>query len=767
MNRGWIVRVRGLVQGVGFRPTVWQLARARGLKGSVRNTSAGVVIELACDEAERDGFLSALAASLPKLARIDGLEVEPTEFEAEPTAFLIANSEEGAVSASVVADAAICPACAAEIGDPSNRRFGYAFANCTHCGPRLTILRAIPYDRANTCMAAFAMCAACRAEYDDAGDRRFHAQPIACEACGPRLWLAAADGVAVPTGDPLEAAAALILSGHIVAVKGLGGFHLACRADDETVVSRLRQAKLRPAKPLALMAPDLDGVRAIAECSDAEARLLTGSRGPILLLRRRPEAPLAPSVAPGQDRIGIMLPTTPLHMLLMKAVGMPLVMTSANESGIPQAITNEQATALLGPIADAALLHDRDIVSRVDDSVMRLDGPGPSLIRRARGFAPEPLLLPACLHTPRTVFAAGADLKSAFAFVSRGEAVLSQHLGDLDEAETRDAYTAAVDLYTSMFNRRPDVVAVDSHPAYVSSALGRALAERVGAELVAVQHHHAHLAACLAENGHEAGDVLGIVMDGTGHGEDGTAWGGEFLVGSYGGFQRVAHFLPVPLIGGDRAASEPWRNAFAHLSAAFGDGFATGAWSDLPLMRRLSGKPATVRSVMASRSLSPLSSSAGRLFDAVAYVVGTAPERIGYEGQAGMELEALAGPFMSVAEPYAVSADGPIIAWGDLWHGLLSGLMRGETPGPLAARFHATLIDIVVKKALQICRDKGIDRVSLTGGVFQNAILLEGVHDRLMQAGLRVLLHRHVPANDGGLALGQAACALGLSQTAR
>lgn len=760
MNEGWIVRVRGLVQGVGFRPTVWQLARAHGIRGSVRNTSAGVVIELACGEAERDGFLAALTSSLPTLARIDGLQVAPATFEVEHAGFAILGSEAGQISASVVADAAICEACAAEICDPSNRRFGYAFANCTHCGPRLTILRAIPYDRASTAMADFAMCADCRAEYGDPADRRFHAQPIACAECGPRLWLVATEGIAAPGGDPLAAAATLILSGHIVAVKGLGGFHLACRADDETVVSRLRRAKLRPAKPLALMAPDLEGVRAIAACSDAEAQLLAGSRGPILLLRRRPDAPLAPSVAPDQDRIGIMLPTTPLHMLLMKAVGMPLVMTSANESGIPQAITNEQTMSLLGPIADAALLHDRDIVSRVDDSVMRLDGSGPSIIRRARGFAPEPLPLPACLHTSRTVFAAGADLKSAFAFVSRGEAVLSQHLGDLDEAETRDAYADAIDLYTSMFDRRPDVVAVDSHPDYVSSALGRALAERVGAEVVAVQHHHAHLAACIAENGHEEGSVLGIVMDGTGHGDDGTAWGGEFLVGSYGGFRRVAHFLPVPLIGGDRAATEPWRNAYAHLSAAFGEEFTMGAWSSLPVIRRLSERPATVRSVMASRSLSPLSSSAGRLFDAAALVIGTAPESIGYEGQAGMELEALAGPHMAAAEPYAVSADGPIIEWGGLWHGLLSGLDRDETPGLLAANFHATLIDVIATKAQQICRDHRLDSVSLTGGVLQNAILLEGIHARLTRSGLRVLLHHLVPANDGGLALGQAACAL-------
>lgn len=761
MQQGWIVRVGGLVQGVGFRPTVWQVAQARGTRGSVRNTSAGVVIELACDEAERDGFLAALTTSLPTLARIDRLEVEPATFAAEHGTFTIAGSEAGEISASVVADAAICTACAAEIADPSNRRFGYAFANCTHCGPRLTILRAIPYDRANTAMAAFPMCAACRAEYGDPADRRFHAQPIACADCGPRLRLEAAEGIAVPSGDPLAAAAGLILSGHIVAVKGLGGFHLACRADDDSVVSRLRQAKLRRAKPLALMAADIVAVRSIAECSEAEARLLAGPRGPILLLLRRLDAPLAPSVAPGQDRVGLMLPTTPLHALLMKAVGMPLVMTSANESGIPQAITNEAASTLLGPVADAALLHDRDIVSRIDDSVMRLDGPGPSIIRRARGFAPEPLPLPTCLHAPLTVFAAGADLKSAFAFVSRGEAVLSQHLGDLDEAETRDAYAGAVELYASMFDRRPDIVAVDAHPDYVSAALGRALAERVGAELVPVQHHHAHMAACMAENGLEGGTVLVVVLDGSGHGPDGTVWGGEFLVGSYGAFQRVAQFAAVPLIGGDRAAIEPWRNAYAHLAVAFGDDFAEGAWSDVPVVRQFSDrKAAALRSVMGSRRFSPLSSSAGRLFDAVAHLIGIAPAIIGYEGQTGMELEALAAPLMAGAASCAVPQEGDVIGWKDMWEGLLRGLRRGDTPGRLAADFHATLIDLVAAKAIEICRLHRLDTVALTGGVFQNGILLEGVHARLVRSGLRVLLHHAVPANDGGLALGQAAIAL-------
>ena len=761
MVNGWQIKVSGLVQGVGFRPTVWQVANSLGITGSVRNTSAGVTIQIQCDSAARDRFVAELKASLPKLARIDSLEFSALAFSDEPETFSIDASEGGNISASVVADAMICQACTDEIREPQQRRRGYPFTNCTHCGPRLTIIRKIPYDRANTAMADFPMCPACEAEYGNPADRRFHAEPIACAACGPKLWLETAEGFPLPDASPMDAAALLIGSGRIVALKGLGGFHLACRADDEAAVRRLRLGKLRPDKPLALMVASLDAARSIAVCSDAEAVQLADRSGPIVLLRHKPLANIAPSVAPRQNRIGIMLPTTPLHVLLMDRVGSPLVMTSANESGIPQCINNDDARGLLGICADAILMHDRDIAHRVDDSVVRLDAPGLTLIRRARGYAPEPVLLPAHLHTGVTVFAAGADLKSAFAFSGRGDAILSQHLGDLDEPETRDAYRKAVDLYAAMFERKPGIVAVDAHPGYVSSNFGRFLAKEAGAKLVPIQHHHAHLAACMAENGMEDANVLGIVLDGTGFGDDGTIWGGEFLAGGYRNFTRVAHFLPVPLIGSDKASLEPWRNGFAHLVAAFGENFRRPEWADIASLRQLESKPvAAIHSVMKSQKLSPLSSSAGRLFDAAAFLIGSAPEVIGYEGQAAMELEAIAGPFMARARSDADPQDDPVICWNSLWAGLLEGLKQGRDIGHLAADFHLTLIDTLASKAIAICDDSSLDTVALTGGVFQNAILLEGLHARLASAGLRVLTHHKVPANDGGIALGQIAIAL-------
>ncbi|MGX5851483.1 carbamoyltransferase HypF [Mesorhizobium sp. PL10] len=767
---GFLIRVRGLVQGVGFRPSVWQVATGLGLAGHVCNTSAGVTIALACSQSDCDAFILALNSNLPALARIDALHREPFLFAPPPGDFTILASEEAAVSAAVVADAKICQACLADIRDPLNRRFGYAFANCTHCGPRFTIVRRIPYDRASTAMAAFSMCEACRAEYDNPGDRRFHAQPVACAGCGPRLWLETAPDVDGGEGDPLAVAAMLILSGHIVALKGLGGFHLACDAANEDAVVRLRRAKQRPAKPLALMARSIEDIRSVATCSDPEAALLDSSAGPIVLLEALADAALAPSVAPGQSSIGIMLPTTPLHALLMDAVRVPLVMTSANESGIPQCVTNTESRRLLGGgddelrIADAVLLHDRDIVSRVDDSVIRLDRTGVSILRRARGFAPQPLRLRGFPDNGVSVFAAGADLKSAFGLAGNGEVLLSQHLGDLDEPETRAAYAHAVQLYADMFQRRPGIVAVDAHPQSVSAALGRALALETGARVVAVQHHHAHMASCMAENGWTAGPVLGVVLDGTGFGTDGTIWGGEFLAGTFSDVRRLAHFLPVPLIGGDRAAMEPWRNAFSHLHAAFGDDLWQSRWSSLDVIRRLAQRPvATTRSVMVARSLSPLSSSAGRLFDAAAHVIGMAPERMGYEGQTGMELEALAAPAMAGARAYGVTVCGAVLHWDGLWRGLLDDLLDGADAASLAACFHATLIATITERAIALCSSERLEAVALTGGVFQNRLLLEGVHDRLSAAGLSMLVHNVIPANDGGIALGQAAVATALT----
>ena len=762
MADGWTIVVRGLVQGVGFRPTVWQIAHSIGLKGNVRNTSKGVAIELLCSLDMRDRFVAALKSGLPALARIDSIECLPLAFAVEPDDFVIlASQTSGPVSASIVADAMICEACASEIRDPENRRHGHAFANCTQCGPRLTVVHRIPYDRSNTAMSGFAMCDLCRADYENPANRRFHAEPIACPHCGPQLWLEAAPCISSHSGDAIQTAGDLLLAGHIVAIKGLGGFHLACRADDPHPIARLRLAKSRSEKPLAVMARDLNAIRMFAECSDSEAQLLASRSGPIVLLRKHRDNGIAPMVAPGQNRIGVMLPTTPLHALLMDHVDLPLIMTSANAGGEPQCTTNEDARLLLGTAADAVLLHDRDIVTRVDDSVVRLDSIGPTMIRRARGHAPEPFRMPTALLNDTCVFAAGADIKSSIAFATNGEVTVSQHLGDLDEPKVREAYHQAVHLYASMFERRPDVVAVDKHPNFVSSRIGEMFALETGARLVTVQHHHAHLAACMAENGLGNNPVLGVVLDGTGFGDYGTIWGGEFLVGNYSTFRRVAHFLPVPLIGGDRASLEPWRNGFAHLNAAFGGDFMEGEWADLPSVRKLAQRPlAPVRTVMASRKFSPLASSAGRLFDAAAYLIGIAPDQISYEGQAGMELEALAEPCMNEARSYACAQTGTVLEWRSLWTGLLDALKHGRDPALLAADFHLTLIEVLEAKATALCREGNLETVALTGGVFQNGLLLEGLGSRLAAGGLRVLVHHQFPANDGSIALGQAAVAI-------
>lgn len=760
----WRIQVRGLVQGVGFRPFVWALAKQHGLSGSVRNSPEGVVIDILADNTRRDRFIASLRSDQPKLARVDAIAFAPADIQDLPPDFKILDSLKGAIAAAVTPDAAICPACAADILDPANRRFGYAFANCTHCGPRLSIVRKIPYDRANTAMASFPMCAECRAEYENPADRRFHAEPIACAQCGPKLWLEDADGaVPMAAGGEIVALAARLKAGQIVALKGLGGFHMACLAEDDTAVAKLRRRKHRAAKPFALMGLDLEQIGHHAEISGDEAALLQSPAGPIVLLRALAPSTLAPSVAPGQDRTGFMLPTTPLHLMLLKAVGTVLVMTSANESGQPQVITNNAARRDLSGIADAVLYHDRDIENRVDDSIVRLDACGPSILRRARGYAPAPLILPDGLQSGGPVFAAGADIKSAFCLAGRGEAMLSQHMGDLDEPETLGEYERSVRLYLDLYGQRPQAVAFDMHPAYRSSAFARQLAGEFSAELIPVQHHHAHLAACMAENGAGNSPTLGIVLDGAGYGEDGTIWGGEFLVGNYSGFERAGHFLPVPLIGGDKAAIEPWRNAFAHLQAALGPGFAEGAFGDLPLMRGLARRPVkTLESLMGNPRLAPLSSSAGRLFDAFAHVIGTAPERLSYEGQSGMELEAMAGPFMDQAESYALGdmLPGQPIRWDGLWLAALEDIRNARPAGLMAARFHKTLIETLSETALRICAARGLGRVALSGGVFQNRLLLERVHSALVQKGLEVMVHSQAPANDGGVALGQAAVAL-------
>ncbi|MCI5076188.1 carbamoyltransferase HypF [Oricola sp.] len=760
---GWRIRVRGVVQGVGFRPHVWRLARDDRLAGQVLNDGAGVVIEAWGAAAALESFLRRLREAPPPLARIDAIEREALGGAPPYPDFRIVESREGAVSTGVVPDAATCPECLAEIFDPANRRYRYAFTNCTHCGPRLSIIRAIPYDRANTAMAGFTMCAECAAEYGDPADRRFHAQPNACPVCGPQLWLEDRRGP-IECDDPITEVAERLTAGGIAAIKGIGGFHLACDARNEGVVAELRRRKRRESKPLAVMARNVSQITGFCAISPAELELLGGPAAPIVLLDKV-EDMLAPSVAPGQGRIGVMLPYTPLHHLLMAAVEGPLVMTSGNLSEEPQATANEDARARLSGISDCWLMHDRDIVNRLDDSVMRLDKPGPQILRRARGLAPDPLPLASGFSHARLLLAMGGELKSSFCLLKDGQAIVSQHLGDLEEAATHADYRKAIGLFRDTFRFEPECVAVDLHPDYHSTRWGEALAEETGARLVRVQHHHAHLASCLAEHGMEPADdaTLGIVLDGLGLGTDQTIWGGEILLGGYGGFQRVGHFAPVALPGGAQAMREPWRNTVAHLAAAFGEDWQ-GRIAGTTVARMLAERPVAMIEQMIRQGVNaPLSSSAGRLFDAMAAALGVCPDRQGYEGEAAMALEALAAPHLRHAGPYSIDVEaegGPrIIAWHDLWAAVIDDLNSGVETGVIAARFHLGLADMLARVATAIAEAAGITRLALSGGVMQNRIVLESLHGALTERGFEVLTQSRVPANDGGLSLGQAVVA--------
>ncbi len=704
--------VLGRVQGVGFRPFVYTLAQRHRLDGFVLNDARGVVIEAEGQPQALDRFLGDLSREAPSHARVESVVARAVPPTGE-RGFAIAPSRAGAGdrTAAIPPDLATCDDCLRELFDPADRRHRYPFLNCTRCGPRLTIVRAVPYDRANTTMAGFPMCADCRREYEDPGDRRFHAEPIACPACGPRLSM------------PLEDAVALLRGGAIVAVKGLGGYHLACDAASEAAVSRLRARKHREEKPFAVMAAD---PAAVAAVDPAEEALLRSPERPIVLVRRRAAARVARAVAPGGDWLGVMLPYTPLHHLLAADFGGPLVMTSGNRSDEPIAYDDAEARERLGAIADAFLAHDRPIHRRCEDSVVRSAFP----LRRSRGHAPAALALP--VPAERSIVAAGAELKNTFCVARGARAFLSPHLGDLHDATAYRAFRIDLDLYLEMLGVRPEVVACDLHPGYLSTTWAR----EQGTELVEVQHHHAHAAACLAEHGEE-GPALALVFDGTGQGTDGTIWGGELLRCDLEGFERVAHLEPVPLPGGEAAIREPWRTAAAHLERA-GRPVPYERW---PLVRQGLGVNA------------PLSSGMGRLFDAVSALLGVR-DRVTYEGQAAIELEQLAGE--APAEPYPCGLRDGVIAGADLVAAAHDDLAAGRPRAQIAAAFHEGVAAI----AAEACAGAGgPGTVVLSGGSFQNLRLLGSVRRRLERLGFRVLTHRHVPPNDGGISYGQAAVA--------
>ncbi|MBJ6727603.1 carbamoyltransferase HypF [Geomesophilobacter sediminis] len=745
------VDVGGIVQGVGFRPFVYRLASRHRLGGWVRNTGHGVEIEVEGTDAARTAFCRALTEEAPPLAVISSVQTRELAPEGEEGFRILASESQasGAVVAEIPPDCDVCDDCLVELFDPANRRYHYPFINCTNCGPRFSIITGVPYDRPATTMAPFAMCPECLREYHDPADRRFHAQPNACPVCGPRLRLLSPDGAELE-GDPVARAAAALRAGAVVAVKGTGGFHLAVDAGSAPAVAELRRRKKRDEKPFALMAPDLEAVRSFAHCSDAEGRLLSGVERPIVLLRKREGAPVSPLVAPGNGWFGVMLPSTPLQHLLLRCGPIPLVMTSGNVSDEP--IIHRDAVALrrLTGIADLYLTHDREIHTRSDDSILRFMHGEPLLLRRSRGYVPRVLPLPA---PQPSVLALGAELKGAVCLTRGKDAVLSQHLGDLKNPAALAGLEEAVAHLRRLLEVAPTLVAHDLHPDYLSSRL----AQDMDLPKLAVQHHHAHLAACMADNRLD-GETIGVIFDGTGYGPDGTVWGGEFLVGGYAGYTRAGHLSRVGMPGGDAAVREPYRMALSWLYRIHG-----AALFDRPhpLVDLVAPQQQSLFLAMLEKGINtPQTSSCGRLFDAVAALIGLRTS-VHYEGQAAMELEALAEAGRSFA-PYPYRIDGDPCFEVDFLPCLAAiddDLAQGRSRADIARTFHRTVAEAVRASCGRIAAATGLTRVVLSGGVFQNRLLTEEVSELLQEGGLEVFRHRFVPPNDGGIALGQAAIA--------
>jgi hydrogenase maturation protein HypF len=748
------VRVEGTVQGVGFRPYVHRLAGELGLAGYVLNDSRGVLLEIEGSSDAVETFLARLSPCAPPLSVLESLTV----VDCEPTGdggFEIRPSPHGErADVPVTPDSATCDDCLRELLDPSDRRYRYPFTNCTNCGPRFTIVRGVPYDRPLTTMAGFEMCSECRAEYENPGDRRFHAQPNACPKCGPSLSLLASDGRVVARADAaLAAAVDALRGGKVVAIKGIGGYHLACRADDEAAVGALRARKHREDKPFALMVGSLGEAERLVELGDAERGMLSGPQRPIVLAPRRAGAPVAASVAPGAVELGVMLPYSPLHHLLLRdCVAGALVMTSGNVSDEPIAYRDEDAIERLGAIADLLLVHDRPIETRTDDSVARVvagpRGPRPLFVRRSRGYVPAGLTLPG--STPRAVLACGAELKNTFCLARGSRAWVGHHIGDLENYETLLSFTEGIAHFERLFAVAPEVVAHDLHPEYLSTKYAL---ERDGVELIGVQHHHAHLAACLAEHG-EDGPAVGAIFDGSGYGTDGTVWGGELLVGDVADFRRAGHLRAVRLPGGERAIREPWRVACAWLTAA--GAMPPGVLRELVPERTWAQVAGLVRSGVTS----PLTTSMGRLFDAVAALCGLRTA-VNYEGQAAIELEAACDPHERGRYPLGFeSLDGMlVIDPRELLRGVCADVTAGVGPGVIGSRFHAAVASVTVGACTALADANGTELVVLSGGVFLNRRLLEAVAAGLGGRGLRVLTPERLPIGDGGISYGQAAIA--------
>ena len=738
------LRIAGTVQGVGFRPHLHRLARSLSLTGAAGNDDEGVWCEVQGRPGDLDEFEARVTAEAPPLARVDSVrsaDLPPVEGEQE-FSIAVSVASSGTVAGTVPPDVAACSSCLADIADPGGRRYRYAFTCCTDCGPRYTVVRSLPYDRERTSMAAFELCEACEAEYQDPTDRRHHAQAVCCPSCGPVLSLVSTTGGAID-GDAMAEAAARLRAGDIVAVKGVGGYQLACRADDSVAVARLRQRKHREEKPFALLVASIDAARELVDLGDMAVRALTGPEAPIVLAPRRATAPVAPEVAPDTGLLGVMLPATPLHALLADAAGVALVCTSGNRSDEPIVTDDTRIGTELGDIADVVLSHDRVIERRADDSVGHVVAGDFQLLRRARGYAPGTVRLD---RDGPPVLAVGAELKSTVCLALGADAHMSVHLGDLEHPAALAAFETAVADLLELTRAAPELLVHDLHPEYLSTkfAASSDLAPRLG-----VQHHHAHLASCLTDTGHH-GPAIGVMFDGMGWGTDGTLWGGEVLVGDAKGYERFAHLRPVPMPGGSAAIHQPWRMALAHLSEQTGP--------DLPAIGSLAGHQEEAERVLdqcrPGRSI--LTTSIGRLFDSMAALCGIV-ETATYEGQAAIRFEQAAGPDIR-SYPVEISEGTPaVIEFSPLVEAVVSDLLAGQPPAQIAGAFHRWVTDAAVAASRQARESTGLSAVALSGGVFQNRRLVELLVPDLEQAGFEVLRHRQVPPNDGGIALGQAA----------
>jgi len=753
------INVSGIVQGVGFRPFIYSLAKKYSLKGFVLNNTLGVKIEVEGEREKMKSFLSEIKTSAPPLAVIQRIKYEklaPLGY----AAFEIRKSrKEKEELVPISPDISICHDCLRELFDPGDRRFGYPFINCTNCGPRFTIIQDIPYDRSRTTMKIFRMCPDCQVEYEDPLNRRFHAQPNACPVCGPQVMLLDVEGRKAQVADPIKEVADLLKRGYVIAVKGLGGFHLACDATSGEAVATLRKRKYREDKPFALMALDVEMVREFCEVDEDEKNLLLSSPRPIILLRKKEDTPplAAEETAPGNKFLGFMLPYTPLHHLLLKKINLPLVMTSGNVSDEPIVYRNEEALPKLGEIADYFLIHNRDIQMRCDDSVLRVFQGKELPLRRSRGYAPQPIKVKVFFDEP--ILAVGGQLKNTFCLARKDQVIVSHHIGDLENLSALISFEEGIKHFLKLFHTHPEILACDLHPDYLSTKFAEDYVRGLGqgASLIRVQHHHAHIASLMVDRGIE-GKVIGVSLDGAGMGDDERIWGGEFLVADFFSFTRLGHLKEVPLPGAEEAIKKPWRMALSHLKGAFGE---DGLELALKWLKKVNPeKILMVDELIERRINSPLTSSVGRLFDAVSSLIGIRNE-INYEGQAAMELEMVADDEEKESYPFNILEEGEkfMVDSGPIIRSVVTDLGKGERKGAIAARFHNSLALIILQSCQLIRERTDLNRVALSGGVFQNMYLLQRVFPLLESANFDVHTHNRVPPNDGGISLGQVAVA--------